>query len=101
MILAGSRLVEGQLLLQRGGVSRGAREGLLVITIQILLHLVIPSLNLPSSSSLVIVVIVRIIVLVVVVTSHSVSLLALGIGASKIVSVLILVMMLRGRLILA
>jgi hypothetical protein len=100
MILAGSRLVEGQLLLQRGGVSRGAREGLLVITIQILLHLVIPSLNLPSSS-LVIVVIVRVIVLVVVVTSHSVSLLALGIGASKIVSVLILVMMLRGRLILA
>lgn len=100
MILAGSRLVEGQLLLQRGGVSRGAREGLLVITIQILLHLVISSLNLPSSS-LVIVVIVRVIVLVVVVPSHSVSLLALGIGASKIVSVLILVMMLRGRLILA
>jgi hypothetical protein len=100
MILARSRLVEGQLLLQRGGVSWGAREGLLVITIQILLHLVIPSLNLPSSS-LVIVVIVRVIVLVVVVTSHSVSLLALGISASEIVSVLILVMMLRGRLILA
>lgn len=79
MILAGgSRLVEGQLLLQRGGVSWGARERLLVITIQILLHLVIPSLNLPSSSSsLVIVVIVRVIVLVVVVSSHSVSLLAL------------------------
>ena len=50
MILAGSRVVEGQLLLlQRGGVSWGAREGLLVIAIQILLHLVIPSLNLPST----------------------------------------------------
>lgn len=93
ILAAGSRLVEGQLLLQRGGVSRGAREGLLVITIQILLHLVISSLNLPSSS-LVIVVIVRVIVMVVVVTSHSVSLLALGIGASEIVSMLILVMML-------
>ena len=77
MILAGSRLVEGQLLLQRGGVSWGAREGLLVITIQILLHLVIPSLNLPSSSLVIVVIIVRIIVLVVVVTSHSVSLRAL------------------------
>lgn len=54
MILAGWRLIEGQLLLllQKGGVSWGSREGLLVIAIQILLDLVVTtSLNLPSSSS--------------------------------------------------
>ena len=95
MILAGGGLVEGLLL--RGGVSWGAREGLLVIAIRILLlHLVIPSLSLPSSS---LVIVVIVIVLVVVVSSHSVSLLALG--ASKIIRMLILVMVLGGRLILA
>ena len=80
MILAGGRLIEGQLLLllQGGWVSWGARKGLLVIAIQILLDLVVTtSLNLPSSSSRVIVVIVPVIVLVVVVASYSVSLLAL------------------------
>lgn len=54
MILAGWRLIEGQLLLllQGGWVSWGARKGLLVIAIQILLDLVVTtSLNLPSSSS--------------------------------------------------
>jgi hypothetical protein len=96
MILAGGGLVKGLLLL-RGGVSWGAREGLLVIAIRILLlHLVIPSLSLPSSS---LVIVVIVIVLVVVVSSHSVSLLALG--ASKIIRMLILVMVLGGRLILA
>ena len=95
MILAGGGLVEGLLLL-RGGVSWGAREGLLVIAIRILLlHLVIPSLSLPSS----LVIVVIVIVLVVVVSSHSISLLALG--ASKIIRMLILVMVLGGRLILA
>ena len=95
MILAGGGLVEGLLLLW-GGVSWGAREGLLVIAIRILLlHLVIPSLSLPSS----LVIVVIVIVLVVVVSSHSVSLLALG--ASKIIRMLILVMVLGGRLILA
>ena len=96
MILAGGGLVKGLLLL-RGGVSWGAREGLLVIAIRILLlHLVIPSLSLPSSS---LVIVVIVIVLVVVVSSHSVSLLALG--APKIIRMLILVMVLGGRLILA
>ena len=96
MILAGGGLVEGLLLLW-GGVSWGAREGLLVIAIRILLlHLVIPSLSLPSSS---LVIVVIVIVLVVVVSSHSVSLLALG--APKIIRMLILVMVLGGRLILA
>ena len=95
MILAGGGLVEGLLLLW-GGVSWGAREGLLVIAIRILLlHLVIPSLSLPSS----LVIVVIVIVLIVVVSSHSVSLLALG--ASKIIRMLILVMVLGGRLILA
>ena len=96
MILAGGGLVKGLLLL-RGGVSWGAREGLLVIAIRILiLHLVIPSLSLPSSS---LVIVVIVIVLVLVVSSHSVSLLALG--APKIIRMLILVMVLGGRLILA
>ena len=77
MILAGSGVVEGLLLL-RGGVSWGSREGLLVIAIRILLlHLVIPSLSLPSSS-LVIVVIIPVTVLIVVISSHIVTLLALG-----------------------
>ncbi len=76
MILAGGRVIERLelLLLLRGGVSCGAWEGLLVIAIQILLNLVIPTLSLPSSC--VIVVVVRVIVLLVVI-SNSVSLLAL------------------------